>query len=173
MDAPCSYCCSFIWQSDRGFRSGSTLFASTLVLQWGARSLLIRASTDPACCFFTVSSSCSFSGPRESLAAPISSLSHLELVVRNVPSHLIYLSPARVIGAPQMISQPVSSIFPRPPLPSGTLRTPELSIPQCCLLTSSSVCLVFLPSSLCLAKWFWPDLMNGRHDRTRNVPAPH
>ena len=31
---------------------------------------------------------------------------------------------AMVVGAPQMISQPVSSIFPCSPLPSGTQRTP-------------------------------------------------
>ena len=26
-----------------------------------------------------------------------------------------------------------------------------------------------LPLSLCLARWFWPDLMNGRHDHTTAV----
>ena len=36
---------------------------------------------------------------------------------------------SRVVGAPQMISQPVSFIFPCSPLPSGTCRTPGLSIP--------------------------------------------
>ena len=55
--------------------------------------------------------------------------------------------------------------FPCSSLPSGTCRTPGLSIPRCCLPTSSSVCLVFFPLSLCLAKWFWPDLMNERHDQ--------
>ena len=39
----------------------------------------------------------------------------------------------------------------------------------CCLSTSSSVCLVFLPLSLCLARWFWSDLMNGKHDHTTAV----
>ena len=34
----------------------------------------------------------------------------------------------RVVGAPHMISQPVSSIFPCSPLPSGTCRTPGLSL---------------------------------------------
>ena len=34
-----------------------------------------------------------------------------------------------VVGAPQMTSQPVSSIFPCSPLPSGAWRTPGLSIP--------------------------------------------
>ena len=34
----------------------------------------------------------------------------------------------------------------------GTWRTPGLSIPWCCLPTSSSVCLVFFPLSLCLAR---------------------
>ena len=36
----------------------------------------------------------------------------------------------------------------------------------CCLPTSSSVCLVCFPLSLCLARWFWSDLMNGKHDHT-------
>ena len=29
--------------------------------------------------------------------------------------------------------------------------------------------LVFFPLSLCLARWFWPDLINGRHDHTTAV----
>ena len=33
---------------------------------------------------------------------------------------IIYPSTARVIEAPQMVLQPVSSIFPCSPLPSGT-----------------------------------------------------
>ena len=41
-------------------------------------------------------------------------------------SHLIYPLTARVVVAPQIISQPVSSIFPCSPLPSGTWRTPGL-----------------------------------------------
>ena len=53
-----------------------------------------------------------------------------------------------------MILQPVFSIFPCSPLPSGTCRTPGLSIPWCCLPTSSSVCLVFFPLSLRLARRF-------------------
>ena len=43
------------------------------------------------------------------------------------------------------------------------------SIPRCCLPTSSSVCPVFFPLSLCLARWFWSNLMNGRHDHTTAV----
>ena len=82
-------------------------------------------------------------------------------------------STARVVGAPQMILQPVFffflSIFPCSPLPSGFCRTPGLSISWCCLHTSSSFCLVFFPLSLCLARWFWPDLMNGKHDHTNAV----
>ena len=84
-------------------------------------------------------------------------------------SSLIYPLTARVVGAPQMISQPVSSIFACSHLPSGTWRTPGHSIPWSCLPTSSSVCLVFFPLSLCLARWFWPDLMNRRHDNTTAV----
>ena len=55
---------------------------------------------------------------------------------------IINPSTARVVGAPKMILQPVFSIFPCSPLPSGTCQTPGLSIPGCCLPTSSSVCLV-------------------------------
>ena len=74
---------------------------------------------------------------------------------------IIYPLTARVIWAPQMISQPFFSIFPCSLLPSGSCQTPGLSIP-----TSSSVCFVFFPLSLCLARRFWPDLMNRRHDHT-------
>ena len=44
---------------------------------------------------------------------------------------IIIINPltAKVVGAPQMILQPVFSIFPCSPLPSGTCRTPGLSIP--------------------------------------------
>ena len=80
-----------------------------------------------------------------------------------------YPSTARIVGTSQMPSQPVSSIFPCSPLPSGTWRTPGLSIPWCCLPTSSFVRLVFFPLSLCLARWFWPDPMNGKHDHTTAV----
>ena len=55
------------------------------------------------------------------------------------------------------------------PLSSGNWRTPDQSIPWCCLPTSSSVCFVFFPLSLCLARWFWPDLMNERHACTSSV----
>ena len=82
---------------------------------------------------------------------------------------IIYPLTARVVGAPHTISQPVFSIFPCSPLPSRTCRTPGLSIPWCCLPTSSSVCPVFFPLSLCLARWFWPDLMNGRYDHTTAI----
>ena len=67
---------------------------------------------------------------------------------------IIYPLTARVAGAPQMIPQSVSSIFLCSLMPSGTWRTPGLSIPWCCLPTSSSVCLVFLPLSLCLQDGF-------------------
>ena len=81
---------------------------------------------------------------------------------------IIIINPltARVVGVPQMILQPVFSIFPCSPLLSGTCRTPGLSIPWCCLPTPSFVRLVFFPLSLCLARRFWPDLMNGKHDHT-------
>ena len=42
---------------------------------------------------------------------------------------IVYPLTVGVVRAPQMISQPVSSISPCSPLPSGTWRTPGLSIP--------------------------------------------
>ena len=53
--------------------------------------------------------------------------------------------------------------------PECHCRTPGLPISWCCLPTSSSVCLVFFPLSLCLARCFFPDLMNGRYDHTTAV----
>ena len=91
------------------------------------------------------------------------------VLIVNIIIIIIYPLTARVVGAPQMISQPISSIFLCSLLPSGTWQTPGLSIPWCCLPSSSSVCLVFFPLSLCLARWFWPDPMNGRHVHTTAV----
>ena len=50
---------------------------------------------------------------------------------------------ARVVGPPQVTSQLFFSIF----------HTPSLTIPWCFLPTSSSVCLVSSPLSLCLERW--------------------
>ena len=58
---------------------------------------------------------------------------------------IIYPFTARVVGAPQMSSQPVSSIFPCSPLPSGIWRITGPSIPCCCLPTSSLSALSFSP----------------------------
>ena len=70
----------------------------------------------------------------ESSLHHVSSIRRIRRLLRN-SSHLIYPLTARVVGAPQMILQPVCSIFPCSPLPSGTWRTPGLSIPWCCLPT--------------------------------------
>ena len=58
------------------------------------------------------------------------SAGHRKKKKKKSPS-IIIINPltARVVGAPQMILQPVFSIFPCSPLPSGTCRTPGLSIP--------------------------------------------
>ena len=77
----------------------------------------------------------------------------LELfLVSHLPSFTFtHLLTPGVVEAPQMTSQPVSSIFLCSPLLSGTLRSPGLSNPWCCLPTSFffflfSVCLVFFPA---------------------------
>ena len=97
----------------------------------------------------------------------ITSLSYWPTIQRIII--IIYPLTTRVNGAPQTTLQPVFSIFPCSPLPSGICRTQGLSFPWCCLPTSSSVCLVFFLLSLCLARWFWLDLLNGRHDHTTAV----
>ena len=104
---------------------------------------------------------------------PFGEITKWPLVVSSCDYFIIIISPLteRVVGAPQMILQPAFSISSCSPLPSGTCRTPGLSIPWCCLPTSSSVCLGFFPLSLFLARWFWPDLMNGRRDHTTAVCA--
>ena len=91
------------------------------------------------------------------LCIQLSEMQHVEKVHSSSFHYLIYPFTARIVGAPQMISQPVFSILPCSPLPFGTWRTPGLSIPWCYLPISLSVCLVFFPLSLCLARWFWPD----------------
>ena len=94
---------------------------------------------------------------------------HAHSVTQECIIIIIYPLTGRVFGAPQIISQSVSSIFPCSPLPSVTWWTPGLSGPWWCLPTSSSVCLVFFRLSLSLTKWFWSDLVNGRHDHTTTV----
>ena len=82
--------------------------------------------------------------------------------------------------APQMISQPVSSIFLCSPLPSGTWRTPGPSISWYCLPISFSICFIFFSLSLCLARWFrqiwWMGYMSILlyvfHDGLRVVRLP-
>ena len=54
---------------------------------------------------------------------------------------LTHFLTARVVLAPQMISQSVSSIFLCSQLPSGAWRTPGLSIHWCCLPTFFFICL--------------------------------
>ena len=89
-------------------------------------------------------------------------VSHIIIII------IIYPLTARIVGAPHDFTTSFLH-FPCSPLPSGTWKTPELSIPRCCLPASPSVCLVFFPLSLCLARRFWPNLMNGRHDHTTAV----
>ena len=55
-----------------------------------------------------------------------------------VSHHLTYPLTTRVVGAPHIISQPVSSILTCSSRPSETWRTLFLSISWCCLFTSSS-----------------------------------
>ena len=92
----------------------------------------------------------------------LSSLSHYGLSSQLISS--IPEPPARVVGHHKCFHNQIPPFFPCSPLPSGTWRTPGLYIPA-----SSFVCLVFFPLSLYLSRWFWPDLMNGRHIHTTAV----
>ena len=99
-------------------------------------------------------------------------------------SHLIYPLTVRVVGAPQMISQPVSSIFPCFPLPSGTWRTPGLSIPWCMQICTRS-CLdlddTFFPVCLSVSNLITPcagksmlreSLLRDARQRQRQAQRP-
>ena len=70
---------------------------------------------------------------------------------------------ARVVEAPQMTSQPVSPFFSVLHCLLGLSKLqacPYLDVVLPPLLQSV---LSSSPFHLCLARWFWPDLMNGRH----------
>ena len=73
------------------------------------------------------------------------------------------LNRERSLGHHRWFCNQFSPFFP------GTCQTPGLSIPWCCLPTSSFVHLVFFSLTLCLARLFWPDLMNRRHDHSTAV----
>ena len=75
---------------------------------------------------------------------------------------------AGVVGATQMTSQPVCS-FLFCSLLSETWRTAGLSIPWCCLPTSLLSALSSSPLHFNLMRWFWPDMMNGKHVRTTSI----
>ena len=78
-------------------------------------------------------------------------------------SHLHHLSGNREgrWGTTDDFTTSFLSNCPCSPLPSGTWRSQGLSIPWCCPPTSSSVCLVFFPLSLCRARWFWQTWWTG------------
>ena len=80
----------------------------------------------------------------------------LYVVIQLSSHHLIYPLTTKVVRTLQMISQPVSSMFPCSPLPSGTLRTPGLSIPWGSIPTSSCLpCLLpplTVPCKMVLAR---------------------
>ena len=75
----------------------------------------------------------------------------------------VYPLTARVVGAPQMTSQPASPIcFPALHCPLGLSELQTCPFTDIVFPPLFSVCHVFFPLSLCVAVWFWPDLMNGR-----------
>ena len=98
----------------------------------------------------------------------VSLKSHQKTNKQTKSTKCMYIT-TRVVGAPQMTLLPVFSIFT---LFSTTLWDLPNSRPVHSLMLSSHLFLCppcLLPLSLCLARWFWPDLMNGRHDHTTAV----
>ena len=101
---------------------------------------------------------CRWDKTRFEKARLLKAISYMLQNVQTISLHpslsLIYALPAEVVGAPQMTLQPVSSIFLCSALPSGTWRTPGLSIHWRCLNTPFSVCLVFFPFHCALQDGF-------------------
>ena len=103
--------------------------------------------------------------------APLPPFTFCDKYIESVRTrHVIIINPlTRVVGAPQMILQPVFFHFS---LFSTALWDLPNSRPVHCLMLSSHFFLCppcLRPLSLCLARWFWPDLMNGKHDHTTAV----
>ena len=105
----------------------AVLFSKTTVKSFGGCTDLTVSSNSRGVVYFACLSGRSFVSPLavRSLASEIA----LDLLRDHHIITIIYPLTARVVGALQMISQPVSFIFPCSPLPSGTWRTPGLSIP--------------------------------------------
>ena len=82
---------------------------------------------------------------------------------------LLSSSAMRVFGAPQMILQSVSSIFPVFHCPLGLGKLQACPFSDVVFPHFPLSALSFSPFHCFLARWFWPDLMNGRHDHTSAV----
>ena len=80
-------------------------------------------------------------------------------LLRELKDHLLHQSQG-LLGHQRWLYNQFPSYFSCFPLPSGTCWTPGMSFPWCCLPASSSVCLAL---SLCIARYFWPDLIFRRH----------
>ena len=84
-----------------------------------------------------------------------------QLICTSICHHLIYPLTMRVVGAPQMILQPVFSIFLVLYCPLGLGELQACLIPDVVFTNLLPFASSSFPLSLCLAKWFWPNLMNG------------
>ena len=84
-------------------------------------------------------------------------------------SYLIYPLPAKVVGAPQMISHQFPRLFPVLHCPLGLGELQACPFPGVVFPPHLLSALSFSPLSLYLARWPKPDLMNGRHDHTTAV----
>ena len=75
----------------------------------------------------------------------------------------------RVTGAPQMTSRPISPLFSVLHFPLGLGKLQACPFPDVIFQPLPLSALSFPPFSLCLARWFWPDLINWRHVHTTSV----
>ena len=95
---------------------------------------------------------------------------YLGLVAWVIIINITYPFTARIVGATHYTDDFTPS-FLHFPLFSTALWVLPYTRPVHSLMLSSHLflCLVFFPLSLCLARWFWPGLMNERHDHTTAV----
>ena len=68
-----------------------------------------------------------------------------------------------------MISQPVPPFSPVLHCPLGLVDLQACPFPDVVFKPLPLSCLAFFPLSLCLARWFWPDLINRKHVHTTSV----
>ena len=85
------------------------------------------------------------------------------------PVHSLILSSHLFLCLPCLLppfTVPCKMVLARPDIYGRHVHTTSICIYIFLMIRRSLCSLIVFPLSLCLARWFWPDLMNGRHDTT-------